>query len=291
MAQRCNVLAGNDPTQLLPLLEIPLGGLTVLASTDVVLAFTGIGFRPRLNNQPVEAWRSLRLRAGDLFSSGFSRSGARAYLAVQGGFGASPVLGSVATVARERVGGFDGQAGPLCAGQLLPHGESSHFKAISVPYQRQPRMPAVLSLALVAGAQWDWFVQQAGFADATAAGRYLASRLFQISQQADRMGVRLRGAALPSKALPLYSEALVSGAVQLPPDGLPLVMLADHQTIGGYPKLGALTRHSTARMAQALPGQWVRFELIDAAAAIASERSAQQQLQAELQEYWRQWQA
>jgi len=298
MARLCNVLAGNDPATLLPLLEIPLGGLTVRATTEMVIAFTGIGFNASLNGRPLEAWQSVQLRAGDRFSSGFSRRGARAYLAVQGGFIAEPVLGSVSTVLREQLGGFDGRAGVLQSGQLLPQAPSRRFRAVSVPYLAQQRLPALLKLPFVAGAQWDWFSNQPAFTDtagqhtdaASFAAQQLCSRLFQLSAKSDRMGQRLTGTALASQSLPLYSEGLVAGAIQLPPDGLPLLMSADHQTIGGYPKLGALTRRSIELVAQALPGQYLQFQLVCATQAIASERARQQRLNQQLQEYWQQWQ-
>lgn len=289
MALLCNALAGNCPQVLLPLLEIPLGGLVIRASRPVVLACCGIGFQPTVNGRSVAAWRSIYLNSGDVLATGYSRQAARAYIAVQGGFAAKAVLGSCSAVTREQIGGVDGQAAPIHAGQSLSHVNSQQYQAVSLPYVQQPRLPALLTLDIVLGAQWQALQQ-----DAYQQGRDLAvellQRLYKVSQQADRMGIRLTGAALPAKSLTLYSEGLATGAVQLPPDGQPIVMLVDHQTIGGYPKLGSITPHSVNLLAQALPGQLVRFRAVNASLALQQERLRQQTLALALQEIWQQWQ-
>lgn len=289
MARLCNTLAGNEPNRLLPLLEIPLGGLVLRASRPVVVAFCGIGFKPTVNGQPVAAWRSLQLNCGDVLASGYSRRAARAYLSVQGGFSAADVLGSCSTVRREAVGGFDGRAGVLKPLQQLAHAPSLHYQPVSLPYQQQPHLPAVLTLDVVVGAQWPQLLQAAAVdsCDLTAA---LGQRLFRVSPQSDRMGIRLTGKPLATKAMQLFSEGLSSGAVQLPPDGQPIVMHVDHQTIGGYPKLGTVTPAALDLLAQALPGQWLKFNLIDAVRAIQQERARQQAIEQTLTEIWRQWQ-
>lgn len=289
MARLCNVLAGNAPTVLLPLLEIPLGGLALRASEQVVVALCGIGFQPAINGKTVECWRSLRLNSGDVLTTGYSRRAARAYLAVQGGFVATPVLGSCSTVQRENIGGFDGKAGALVAGQLLHHPPSLQYKPVSLAYQHQPRLPAVLTLDLVTAAQWPQ-LQQVAMTQGQDLTTALAQRLYRVSQQADRMGVRLSGQPLATANMTLYSEGLTSGAVQLPPDGQPIVMHVDHQTIGGYPKLGAITAQSLELVAQALPGQWLKFRPVSAQAALQQERTRQQAIAQSLSRIWQQWQ-
>lgn len=289
MARICNSLAGNNPDRLLPLLEIPLGGLVLRASRPVVVAFCGIGFKPSVNGLPVEAWRSLYLNSGDVFSSGYSRRAARAYLAVQGGFIANEQLGSCSTVRREGVGGFDGKAAVLAPALPLPHQPSEQYQQVSLPYAEQPGLPAVLTLALVVGAQWRLLHEAA-----TMRGQDLAAdiknRLFRVSTQSDRMGIRLSAEPLVCVRTAMYSEGLCSGAVQLPPDGRPIIMHVDHQTIGGYPKLGTITPAAVDLLAQALPGQWIKFSLTNAAAALQQERIRQQSIQQTLNGIWRQWQ-
>ncbi len=286
-ARLANALVGNhnQVSGACPaVLEITLGAAAFRAEQPTLLAVTGAAMPLLLNRQPVARYRSLLLQPGDLLEVGYSRAGARAYLAVAGGFAAPAVCGSVATVRREMVGGIDGHGACVGAGTLLAcSGYPGADPAISLPYLQHYQHKSLRRLELVPGAQ----LTQA----APDFALLLQSRLFRITARSDRMGVQLGGEPLPASASQLYSEGICLGAMQIPPNGLPIVMLNDHQTIGGYPKCGALTRRSAELLGQAMTGDLVRFHWCDAAQALLQERQRLQQLQQQLDMLSAQWAA
>ncbi|MNQ99827.1 KipI antagonist [compost metagenome] len=151
---------------------------------------------------------------------------------------------------REELGGLDGFGHPLARGAELTYsGQGQTLR--EVPRDQRPDFTRQQPLDLVLGAQHGQFSGQSLF-DAFNSGWTLDSR-------GDRMGIRLLGPALQYQGQPMISEGIPLGAVQVPPDGQPIVLLNDRQTIGGYPRLGALTPLSLARLAQCLPGQQVRL--------------------------------
>lgn len=288
-ARLANAIVGNHNHVSGPcpaVLEITLGNAAFRAEQPVLLAVTGAAMPLLLNRQPVARYRSLLLQSGDLLEIGYSRSGARAYLAVAGGFAAPALLGSVSTVLREKVGGPDGQGLAVSAGSVL---RCSPFQgadpALSLPYPLHYVHRRMRCLQLVPGAQ----LSQLAAATAEDLPNLLQSRLFRVTARSDRMGVQLGGEPLPVSSQQLYSEGICTGAMQLPPNGLPIVMLNDHQTIGGYPKAGALTRHSCELLGQAMTGDLLRFQLKDAHSALLAERTRLQALQQQLDALAMQW--
>ncbi|WP_307988470.1 allophanate hydrolase, partial [uncultured Pseudomonas sp.] len=177
-------------------------------------------------------------------------SGARAYLAAPAGFVAPQVLGSCATVAREQLGGPDGFGRGLVAGDELTYaGHAGQLREL--PCELQPVFSANPALDVVMGAQMGAFSGQSTFDAFNSA--------WTLDTRADRMGIRLLGPALVYQGAPMISEGIPLGAIQVPPDGQPIVLLNDRQTIGGYPRLGALTPLALARLAQCLPGEGVHM--------------------------------
>ncbi|CAI8786358.1 5-oxoprolinase (ATP-hydrolysing) subunit C [Pseudomonas sp. IT-232MI5] len=243
-----NWLLGNNLDATV--IEITLGGFAVVAAEDCLLALAGADLGAQIDGQPLAPWRSFKLGKGQKLLFTQPLLGARAYLAAPGGFEAPKVLGSSATVVREEFGGLDGMGLPLAKGATL----SYHRKSLcvrEVPLDLRPDLKANAPLDLVLGAQIGQFSGQSLF-DAFNSAWTLDSR-------ADRMGIRLLGKALEYQGQPMISEGIPLGAVQVPPDGQPIVLLNDRQTIGGYPRLGALTPLALARLAQCLPGDRVRF--------------------------------
>jgi len=229
--------------------EITLGGFTVVAEEDCVLALAGADLGARIDGQPVASWRFFSLRRGQVLSLAQPVLGARAYLAAPGGFDAPAVLGSRATVVREELGGLDGRGRALNRGAHLSYCGSAAPRPM--PHSQIPDFQQQAPLDLILGAQNGAFSGQSLF-DAFNSAWTLDSR-------ADRMGIRLLGTALEYQGPAMISEGIPLGAVQVPPDGQPIVLLNDRQTIGGYPRLGALTPLALARLAQRLPGAQVRF--------------------------------
>lgn len=241
-----NWLLGNGLQA--PVIEITLGGFSVIAQRDCTLALAGADLAATVDGQPLKPWRSFRLRQGQTLGFVQPLNGARAYLAAPGGFDAPRVLGSCATVIREQLGGLDGKGHALVKGAEL--GFSDIQPALrELHHAWIPIFTDAASLNVVMGAQIGNFSGQSTF-DAFNCPWALDSR-------ADRMGIRLLGPTLVYQGPPMISEGIALGAVQVPPDGQPIVLLNDRQTIGGYPRLGALTPLSLAQLAQCLPGQRV----------------------------------
>jgi len=248
-----NWLLGNDLDSAV--VEIALGGFSVVAEQDCVLALAGADLDARIDDQPVAPWRSFMLGKGQRLSLRQPRQGARAYLAVPGGFTAEAVLGSCATVVREALGGLDGQGRALLKGEVLHAGAAIARQARShVPEAVRPVYAQKPMLDLVMGAQ---------IGDFSGTSLFEAfNRDWTLDSRADRMGIRLLGPQLVYQGAPMISEGIPLGAVQVPPDGQPIVLLNDRQTIGGYPRLGALTPLALAQLAQCLPGAVVRFRAV-----------------------------
>ncbi|MBU1436293.1 MAG: biotin-dependent carboxyltransferase family protein [Gammaproteobacteria bacterium] len=267
-ARIANALVDNDANT--PLLEIGLGALQFRAIGSVTVAITGAMMPVFVNGKPMPRYLSFQLQDGDQLEIGYSKNGARCYLAIAGGFAQQPVLGSVATVLREGIGGVNGYA--LQNGMQLPVAKqvSSFFKPRSLEYQFQLQPKAMQNIPFVVGAQ-----------QAELGAEMLEkfqSTIYQMLPMSDRMGMRLRGAALAVASQAMLSEGICLGAIQLPPDGQPIVMLNDHQTIGGYPKLGAVTRLGVSALGQCRPGNLVRFIPLPLAQAIDHARRHEQWL-------------
>ncbi|MFK0314249.1 biotin-dependent carboxyltransferase family protein [Pseudomonas sp. NPDC090233] len=236
-----------------PVVEVALGGFTVVAEQDCVLAIAGADLDARLDDQSLAPWRSFALTKGQRLTLKQPKQGVRAYLAAPGGFLGEGVLGSCATVVREELGGIDGRGAALSKGQFLAFsGERQALR--EVPEALRPVYPQKPTLDLVMGAQ---------------IGDFSGISLFEafnsdwtLDSRADRMGIRLLGPQLVYQGVPMISEGIPLGAVQVPPDGQPIVLLNDRQTIGGYPRLGALTPLALAQLAQCMPGSVVRFRAV-----------------------------
>ncbi|MNG92425.1 KipI antagonist [compost metagenome] len=252
-----------------PVIEVALGGFSVVAEQDCVMALAGADLEARVDDQPLTPWRSFALAKGQRLTLKQPRQGVRAYLAAPGGFLGETVLGSCSTVVREELGGIDGRGTALAKGQLLTFSQTTAGLR-EVPEALRPRYPQKPLLDLVLGAQ---------IGDFSGTSLFEAfNRDWTLDSRADRMGIRLLGPQLVYQGAPMISEGIALGAVQVPPDGQPIVLLNDRQTIGGYPRLGALTPLALAQLAQCMPGAVVRFRAV-----------VQEQAWLEQQEYLQRW--
>jgi len=243
-----NRLLGDAPG--VPLLEIALGGVELEVQADTWLALTGAELPATLDGEPLPGWSRFRARPGQRLKLGFARAGQRAYLAAAGGFDAKPILGSVATQMREKLGGLAGKGQPLVAGDLLecPGLGERFVRGASVPWPFRPDYRETPALRVLPGPDTFSAEQRQAF----------FGQHWQISPQSDRMGVRLRGEAL-SAPRRQWSLGIVEGAIQVPPDGQPIVLLADRQSMGGYPLLGVLHPLDIGRLAQCPAHSEVQF--------------------------------
>ncbi|MEH6497849.1 MAG: biotin-dependent carboxyltransferase family protein [Pseudoalteromonas distincta] len=251
-----NRLLGNDPT--CAVLEIPFGGVNLLCQQRSTLALTGANLQATLDGKPITVWQSFGVAAGQTLAFGPPSSGARGYLAAPGGFTAPLVLNSRSEVRREQLGGLHGDGSPLRPGDLLQCGSAKPVPA-AVPRQHVPDYLVPVCLDVILGAQIALFSGQSLFD--------LFNQPWQVDQRADRMGLRLLGPGLRYHGPPIISEGIPLGAIQVPADGQPIILLNDRQTIGGYPRLGALTPVSVARLGQCAPGQQLRLKPITLASA------------------------
>ncbi|WP_075763314.1 biotin-dependent carboxyltransferase family protein [Photobacterium proteolyticum] len=246
-----NYLVGNamDCSQL----EITLGQACIKAQGDMICALTGADMGATLDGEPITLWRSFLVRDGQVIKFACSRSGVRAYLAVKGGFKVPAVFGSVSTVVRNEMGGI--QAGrALHKEDSLPVEstvDTDSFEPRLAPSRYIPDYSAPIYLRVIESYQCNRFSAESK--------QQFYQSIYTVTQQTDRMGCRLEGPVVAGDIGGIISEAIAYGAIQIPPNGQPIVLLNDRQTLGGYPKLGCIARVDVPRLAQAMPGTAVRF--------------------------------
>jgi biotin-dependent carboxylase-like uncharacterized protein len=260
-ARLANALVGNDEGEAV--LEIQALGPSFTVEADSLrLALVGSAIGLRIDGAALESGRSVTVGHGAKITiAGFSDS-ACCVLAVAGGFAVEPVMGSRSTYARGGFGGLGGRI--LKAGDVLP------LRVAAAPPGAERRAGAIDygsgAIRVVPGPQADWF-------EPAALDRFYAEP-YEITVEADRMGMRLSGPALQHRhGFNIASDGIVTGAIQVPGTGQPIVLLADHQTIGGYPKLGTVASVDLPRLGRHRPGQLLRFIAIEAAAAEALRRA------------------
>lgn len=236
-----------------PLLEIGLGGVELESAVDTWVACCGAELPLTVDGAARPCWSRFALGAGQRLALGFARSGQRGYLAVAGGFRTRTVLGSVATQTREGLGGLHGDGRPLCAGDVLPCAPASLPGSASVPWRFVPDYRAERRLRVFLGGDAGDF--------AVAERQRFFDRPWRLSPQSDRMGARLVGEPLRAPTRQ-WSLGVTSGAIQVPPDGQPIVLLADRQTMGGYPILGWVHPLDLGLLAQCPAHRVVRFEKV-----------------------------
>ncbi|NEA57246.1 biotin-dependent carboxyltransferase family protein [Streptomyces sp. SID13666] len=242
--RRANRLVGNPDGAAT--LETTVNGCAVRTDRPVVAAVTGAPCAVRIDGRPAPWGAAVLVPAGAVLELGAAEGGLRCYLALAGGIDVEPVLGSRSADLLSGLG-----PPPLSEHDTLPLGAPSGRSrdADTMPW---PAPPAELLLPLVLGPRDDWFAEDAP--------RRLAAGAYTVSAASNRIGLRTEGPAL-RRAFDgeLPSEGMVLGAVQVPPDGRPVVFLADHPTTGGYPVIGVVPEPRLAAAAQAVPGTPVRF--------------------------------
>ncbi|MFD9097272.1 biotin-dependent carboxyltransferase family protein [Streptomyces collinus] len=243
-AAQVNRLAGNGPDAAV--LETTLDGCALRPRSAVTVAVAGAPCPVSVDGRPAAWGAPVAVPAGALLEVGAAVAGIRAYVAVSGGIAVEPVLGSRATDLLSGLG-----PAPLADGTVLPLGVPAGPPA-RVDGVPGPRPPAELVLRVIPGPRADWFT--------AGALRDLATRAYRVSSASNRIGLRTEGPALGrARTGELPSEGMVLGAVQVPPDGRPVVFLADHPTTGGYPVIAVVRAADLPAAAQAVPGTPVRF--------------------------------
>jgi urea carboxylase len=255
-----NALVGNADDAAT--LECTLTGPTLRFTRNTMIALTGADMVVTADGKRVPLNRALMLRRGVVLAFGERRLGARSYLAVRGGIGTEPVMGSRSTYVRGSYGGVEGRA--LRRGDRVPVAAPQEEQLALERMLVQSGMPFVEAAAVslpavephairfMRGPQWRKF--------SLAARQAFMREAFTISTQSDRMGYRLDGPELALKQpLEMISEACDFGTIQVPPSGNPIVLMADRQSAGGYPKIAYVISTDLPLLAQAMPGDSLQF--------------------------------
>ncbi|XKE69241.1 biotin-dependent carboxyltransferase family protein [Jeotgalibacillus malaysiensis] len=258
-----NYLVGNEEGEAV--LEITLTGPTIEFQEDQLIAICGADFSATIDDKPAPLWRPVAVKKGSTLHMKFSKVGCRGVIAVGGGFSVPEVLGSKSTYLRAEIGGFEGRG--LEKEDIIRIGErSSSSQRI---FERVLKKPVDWSVSgaythdvysrsvmrVIPGKQYEDFTEEsrACFFDQD----------FKISKQSDRMGFRLDGENLECGLNgDMLSEGVAFGTVQVPADGQPIILLADRQTLGGYPKIGQVASVDLPALIQKKPGEAISFEEI-----------------------------
>lgn len=247
-----NRLCGNCDSA--PVLEMTVLGVTARFTQDTVICVSGADFGAKINDKPIKRNKAYKINKGDILSMGAAKSGMRAYLAVAGGIVGEYVFGSASTNLKFAFGGHFGKK--LQSGDVLsigtgafPLGEIDKWEIPESEYSKDAQLRVVL------GPQNEMFTDE----DI----RLFLSQEYEVNAQSDRMGIRLSGEPLKSKnGMDIISDGIVFGSVQVPNSGEPIILMADHQTTGGYAKIATVISVDLPRASQLSAGNTVRFKSV-----------------------------
>ncbi|MYL50903.1 5-oxoprolinase/urea amidolyase family protein [Halobacillus litoralis] len=265
-----NLLVGNSVDAAT--MEITLMGPVLEFQEDALIAICGGNLTPIIDGDSVSMWKPLYIKKGSELRFGQPKKGFRCYLSISGGFQVRKVMGSASTYLRANMGGFEGRT--LEKGDQLRFGQpdslpkdskeqlktlnkATSFKEASwfVGPEFTDYMKNDQPIRVMPGREFDLFTEQSK--------EHFFNGAFQIDSKSDRMGYRLNGTTLNlENKKDIVSEAVTFGTIQVPPDGNPILLLADHQTTGGYPKIGQVATVDLPRIAQMRPGEKINFSPI-----------------------------
>lgn len=258
-----NLLVANEPDAAA--LEMTLQGPVLELEKDAWIAVCGADMGAKVNEENLPLWRPVFVKAGTRLSFGAARLGCRAYLAVSGGFKVPEVLGGRGTYLRAQFGGFAGR--PLMEGDRLETGDSI-LAPVKMDRDRPydacrwyvsphifPAYGTDPIVRVVKGPEYEWFRPDSR--------EMLLKERYRIRPESDRMGYRLDGPALEYDTdAVMLSEAVTAGTIQVPPDGKPVVLMADRQTTGGYARIATVIQVDLPVLAQLKPGDSLEFQLV-----------------------------
>ena len=255
-----NWLCGNSHSA--PALEW-IGPAEFVATSELQVAVTGPGASVCVNGQTHCLWETLNVKEGDLLTVTPEKTGTRHYLGIRGNWKVPRIALSACTVAREKLGGIH-EDGSYCVAQdMIPViTDSSFISPRHVPEWARTDYLSDEPVRMVPGYQFAWF--------SNVAKQLFFTSSYKVTNKIDRMGYRLSGTPVKCARSEMHSEGITLGAIQCPPDGQPIIMMRDRQTLGGYPKLGCVSPTDVNRVAQSIPGEQLLFQPEDADNARAS---------------------
>lgn len=248
-----NVLVGNDPNDAC--LETTILGPELDALASVQIAVTGGMCRPMINGEEIAMWQTLNIREGDAVSFGRMESGCRAYLSIGGGIDVPTVLGSKSTYTRGCFGGLKGrrlQTEDMIEASKVPLIRFRHL----MPERIIPKFTDHVTVHVVLGPQADMFTEKG-------LNTFLSNQ-YKVTLETDRMGYRLEGPPIEHKSsADIVSDGLLPGAIQVPRNGKPIIIMRDAQTTGGYPKIAVATTRDVDLLGQCKPNDIIEFSHVD----------------------------
>lgn len=265
-----NAIVGNAENAAA--LEVTFLGPELAVVGEGLVAFAGADLGFSVNGKEIGSWAAVRVKDGDVLSFKGPKNGCRGYICVSGGIDVPVVMGSRSTYIRAKIGGFEGRA--LKAGDVVGAGEADllwkRADGFALPADMRPAYSQDSPLFILTGLQEDAFTEEG--LDTLFGSEYV------ISNESDRMGCRFDGPKVRHKeaGADIVSDAIPLGAVQIPGHGLPIAMLADRQTTGGYTKVGVLSSSGIQALVQRMPGMKARFARATMEQAIDELRSVKE---------------
>lgn len=251
-----NRLLGNEENEAG--LEISTPGLSLEVPNQTVITITGANFNPTINNSPAPMWEVIEVKKGDIISFNQIKSGCRSYLLATGGIDVPIILGSKSTYVRGKIGGLKGRS--LKKADIINIGKTNqelqNIIGRKVPANNLPAYHEENEIRVILGPQDDYFINEELHA--------FLNSFYEITVNSDRMGYRLKGPKIESKnGSDIITDGIPLGSIQVPRDGMPIVMLADRQTTGGYAKIATVISVDMDKFAQMKPGDKVKFTQIN----------------------------
>ncbi|PLR80796.1 KipI antagonist [Bacillus canaveralius] len=248
-----NLLVGNEEGEAG--LEITLIGPSLLFEHNTVISLFGAELHASIDGTPIPNGKPLMAEKGSILSFGSVKNGCRCYLAIKGGFATDPVMSSKSTYMKAKIGGYQGRM--IAAGDVLPIKETVLFQQPS--WRASPSLSRYITennpIRFISGKQADWFTNEGKTA--------FTSSPYLIANDSDRMGYRLKGSPINlMEKKELITEGVTVGSIQVPHDGQPIILMADRQTTGGYPKIGQVASVDLPALAQRKPGESLSFQEI-----------------------------
>lgn len=258
-----NVLVGNEESEAA--LEITLLGPEILFESDCLISITGGNLKPTVDGHLVPMWRPIFLKKGTILKFNTAISGCRAYLAVSGGFNVSNYFGSKSTHLEAEIGGLNGRPlqtedliicnGITKTGEKIINSHANNSIKWAVYYKRWFNLNSTQTIRVLKGSEYDYF-------DANSQKRFL-SNPYKITTKSNRMGYNLKGEKIKLQTQhELISEAVTFGTIQVPAQGHPIILMADRQTVGGYPKIAQVITADLPKLGQMKPKDTIYFDMV-----------------------------
>ena len=247
--QVANIICGNSPD--VPVVEMTMVGITTKFTDEHRFCLSGGTFNSTLNGRPITNNKCFAAKAGDVLTVSNCKNGMRIYLAVSGGIDVPSVMGSASTNLKLHLGGYEGRA--LKRGDVLNTGKA--FECNSEKEAECETYEKSVEIRVVQGPQYDMFTETDK--------KLFFSQTYCVTPYLDRMGIRLNGIALKGKdGLDIISDGICFGSIQIARSGMPIILMADHQTAGGYAKIANVISVDLGRLAQVKQNDMIKFKLI-----------------------------